>query len=661
MVDGEGGHTASIKRLMLSIQLKKTARLKRLVFIIADAGVLTISFAVAIGLVARNVDGFGFKGVGLLFYGLLLLSIKIPIFYLLGLYRFTWVFYSIRDTLVALRTCIVATLAFAMGCFVLDKKGIFPGVITGPVLVLDGIFVFLGVVLLRMSKRIYFSLWQPNTGGRKRLLIIGAGVAGEQVVRSLHQTRKNPYQIVGFIDDSPSKHRCIIHGVEVLGTRRDLPRLIKENRVEVVLVAIPSADSSVIRETVIWARHAGVQDVRTLPAYSEILNRRVNFHDVREVGAEDVLGRQPIHLDTKHLAADFKGKRVLVTGAAGSIGSELCRQVSRFDLAGLMMLDHEETGLFHLRVEMQAIASIPMETAVADIRDHAQMKTLFHKYRPHLVLHAAAYKHVGMMERQPEEAVKNNVYGTLNLGEIACETGVDRFVLISTDKAVNPRGMMGVTKRVAEMIGQYLNRRGPTRFVAVRFGNVLGSRGSVLPIFREQLKRGGPLTVTHPEMQRYFMIPSEAALLVLQSAVLGHGGEVLVLDMGHPVKILDLAKEVIRLANLEPDVDIPIVFTGALPEEKLHEDILTAEEGTVATTNDRIFRSKFSDIENPELFRQNLGRLVVEAKEGNLPAILETLQSLVPTYKPSLTLLSMATSFPAASVLKELESLPDSN
>lgn len=415
------------------------------------------------------------------------------------------------------------------------------------------------------------------------------------------------------------------------------------------MIAMPSAPSRTIRETVELGRRAGLKQIKILPGIYAIVTGHVRLADIREVQVEDLLGREPVRIDVREIESYLKDKKVLVTGASGSIGMELCRQIMRFGPKRLIALDQDETGLFNLGFtildfgfeSMRSIArgSDPeirgprMVPIVGDVRDRAKIERVFEENRPDVVFHAAAYKHVPMMELHPDEAVKNNVFGTLVVAEAARRWGSEKFVFISTDKAVNPRSVMGATKRVAEMLVQSLNGRGRTKFVAVRFGNVLDSRGNVISVFREQIRRGGPVTVTHEDMRRYFMMASEAVLLVLQAGVMGEGGEVFVLDMGEPVNIMDLAKEMIRLSGYEPDKDIPIVITGPRPGEKISEELLGSEEGTMATKHEKIFVARMKDRVSEEMLRMGLKKLKDAAERNDRGEILGLLKELVPTYE----------------------------
>lgn len=422
----------------------------------------------------------------------------------------------------------------------------------------------------------------------KRLLIIGAGDAGALALREVQ--RSTDWQVVGFIDDDPKKHGQVVGGVRVFGGRESISDVVKTKEVDEILIAMPSASRHTMRELFAAAQKTG-RPVRTLPAVYELINGRVTVNQIREVQIEDLLGREPVKTDLRSIAAYLSGRTVLVTGAGGSIGSELCRQIARFRPGLLVLLGHGENSIFLIEGELRrTYPQLPLQAVIADIRDGAKIQRLFTDFRPAVVFHAAAHKHVPLMEINPDEAVSNNVFGTLNLVEGADRVGVERFVMISTDKAVRPVNAMGCSKRVAEMIVQRANAHSKTRFVAVRFGNVLGSRGSVIPIFKRQIAAGGPVTVTHPEMRRYFMTIPEAVQLVIQAGALGEGGEIFLLNMGEPVRILDLARDMIRLSGLEPDVDIPVVFIGPRPGEKLFEELATKGEDVMPTRHPKIVK-----------------------------------------------------------------------
>ncbi|OGZ73001.1 MAG: hypothetical protein A3A98_03055, partial [Candidatus Staskawiczbacteria bacterium RIFCSPLOWO2_01_FULL_40_39] len=467
---------------------------------------------------------------------------------------------------------------------------------------------------------------------KERTLIVGAGDAGEQILRNMLSSAKNNYYPVGFVDDSNIKQGVKIHGLKVLGKISDLPRIIVNSEIRQLIIALPSASNKVIKQAVELGRSAGLKKIKIAPPMNEIIRGEVSLKNLKDVGVEDLLGRDPVGLDKKQIENFIKDNVVLITGAAGSIGSELTRQVAKFRPSKLVLLDQDETGIFAIAKEMQdKFPMLQMPSLIADIRDKEKMDAVFKEFHPQIVFHAAAYKHVPLMELQPDEAVKNNVFGTEILADISAEHGVEKFIFISTDKAVNPTSVMGATKRAGEMICQEHNQAGGAKFISVRFGNVLNSRGSVIPIFREQIRKGGPVEVTDPEMKRYFMLTSEACLLVMQAGAMGQGGEVFVLDMGKPVKILDLAREMIKLSGFEPDKDIAIVFVGIRPGEKLFEEILTAEEGTVVTENQKIFMAKLSQINVGE-FAEKLEKLKESAVKNNKEEIIKNLKDIIPSF-----------------------------
>ncbi|OGZ73515.1 MAG: hypothetical protein A3A98_03680, partial [Candidatus Staskawiczbacteria bacterium RIFCSPLOWO2_01_FULL_40_39] len=423
-----------------------------------------------------------------------------------------------------------------------------------------------------------------------------------------------------------------IHGLKVLGKISDLPKIIAKSEVKQLIIALPSANNKVIKQAVELGRSAGLRKIKIAPPMHEIIRGEVSLKNLKDVGVEDLLGRDPVGLDKKQIENFINDNIILITGAAGSIGAELARQVAKFKPSKLVLLDQDETGIFTIAKEMQdKFPMLEISLFVADIRDKEKVDAIFKEFHPQIVFHAAAYKHVPLMELQPDEAVKNNIFGTEILADMSVEYGVEKFIFISTDKAVNPTSVMGATKRVGEMICQKHNQADGTKFISVRFGNVLNSRGSVIPTFREQIRKGGPVEVTDPEMKRYFMLTSEACLLVMQAGAMGQGGEVFVLDMGKPVKILDLAKEMIRLSGFEPDKDIAIVFVGIRPGEKLFEEILTAEEGTLVTQNQKIFMAKLSLINVGE-FAEKLERLKESAIRNNKEEIIKNLKQMISSF-----------------------------
>ena len=484
----------------------------------------------------------------------------------------------------------------------------------------------------RMSK--YEKINKNQDNKANNLLIIGAGMGAREIIIAIKNNMRDKYNIVGIIDDDISKINHYILGVKVLGTRYDIPKIAKEKSVDLIFFAINKIDAISRRKILEICQETGVK-TRVLPTTEEVITKQGAMNSLRDVQIEDLLGREPVHLDNKNINSLIKNKTVLVTGGGGSIGSELCRQIVKYDPKRLVILDIYENNLYDIEMELRAeYPKLNLEAIVASVRDKARLNNVFETYKPEIVFHAAAHKHVPLMEKSPLEAIKNNVFGTYNVVNCADEYGVEKFVLISTDKAVNPTNIMGASKRVCEMIVQAKNKVSKTEYAAVRFGNVLGSNGSVIPLFKKQIERGGPVTVTHKEITRFFMTIPEAVQLILQAVTYAKGGEIFVLDMGEPVKIYDLAVSLIKLLGYEPNVDIPIEITGLRPGEKLYEEILMSEEGLTSTKHDKIFISKPMHMEMTELEEKLniLKELEYNEKYSN-ENIKNVMKEVVPTYR----------------------------
>ncbi|GAB5534171.1 MAG: nucleoside-diphosphate sugar epimerase/dehydratase [Rubricoccaceae bacterium] len=498
-------------------------------------------------------------------------------------------------------------------------------------------------LLLMSSARVAARVFYERRGiGRarrvkaeRRVLIVGAGEAGTLVAREMRRHATAGRQPVGFLDDDPVKRRQRFGGLPVLGRVQDMAEVVEANDVDEVLIAIPSASGRLIRTIVERATAARVSH-RTIPGMFELVNGTVSLAQTRDVNIHDLLGRDPIRLDTEVIQDQIRSRRILVTGAGGSIGSEIVRQLAVFGPSQIVLLGRGENSVYLIHREMKRRwPEIDTPSVICDVRDRASLKAVFDRFQPELVYHAAAHKHVPLMEANPEQAVFNNVMGTRNVAELARDAGVTRLVNISTDKAVNPTSVMGTSKRVAEYVVESASRTcGPDQaFVSVRFGNVLGSRGSVVPLFKSQIERGGPVTVTHPEMIRYFMTIPEASQLVLQAGAQGSNGQVYVLDMGEPVKIVDLARDLILLSGLEPGVDIQIEFSGTRPGEKLFEELLTAEEGTEPSPHEKIFVARKACAD--ESLELEVERLIEAARGRDGSAIREAFRRIVPSYTPT--------------------------
>ncbi len=470
---------------------------------------------------------------------------------------------------------------------------------------------------------------------RKNLLIIGAGEAANEIIKTVKNTMKGYYNIVGLIDDNPNKMNYAISGIKILGNRDDIAEICKQYKVDVIFFSISNIDNKNKKEILNICQETGVK-IRVLPSVADIIKNKSLLQNLRDVEIEDLLGREPITLANENIGELIKGKSILVTGGGGSIGSELCRQIAKFNPSRLIIFDIYENNLYNIEMELKQNhydEKFEIVAIVGSVRDKKRLEQVFKKYNPYLVFHAAAHKHVPLMEVSPLEA-KNNVFGTYNVANYADKYSVKRFILISTDKAVNPTNIMGATKRMCEMIIQAFNQKSKTEFAAVRFGNVLGSNGSVLPLFKKQISAGGPVTVTHKEITRFFMTIPEAVSLVLQAMSYAKGGEIFVLDMGEPVKIYDLAVSLIKLSGLEPNVDIPIEITGLRPGEKLYEELLMSEEGLQTTAHNKIFIGKPSDITYEQMLKK-LGKLeeIIQNENISVNKIKDTMKQVVPTYK----------------------------
>ncbi|MCK8825886.1 polysaccharide biosynthesis protein [Fuchsiella alkaliacetigena] len=565
------------------------------------------------------------------FYYLLLISvIGILALYFLKVYNKIWKYVSITELKIIIQASLLINLLFTVIVFL-------GGIPLARSIVVINFFIqvcFLGGIrfAFRISKNYYINYLNSNQN-KDNVLMVGAGDAAEAIIR---ETDKYPLkkEIIGLVDDDPHKHGLEIHNRKVLGDRYAIPGIIESYDIKEVIIAIPSVRGKVIKEIYNLSNQEGVK-VSILPALDEILTKNVSLSQIREVRVEDLLGRDQVDLNIEDICSYLKDKTVLVTGGGGSIGSELCRQIARFEPQQLLILDIYENNTYFLELELKekypALEIVPI---IASIRDQAKLKQIFIKHRPDVVFHAAAHKHVPLMESNPREAVKNNILGTEKVARAADEFGTERFVLISTDKAVNPTNVMGATKRVAEMLIQAVNKESQTKFMAVRFGNVLGSHGSVIPLFKKQIKAGGPVTVTHEEVERYFMTIPEASQLVIEAGALGQGGEVFLLDMGQPVKIIDLARDLIELSGLEVGEDIEIEITGLRPGEKMYEELLTEKEDNLATEHERIFKAQLEKIDT-ELLYQNIDKLKKLIELSNSAAIIKCLVKLVGTYEPN--------------------------
>jgi FlaA1/EpsC-like NDP-sugar epimerase len=572
------------------------------------------------------------------------LLVKLTVFGLLKQYRGWWRYVGISDLIAIARAALISAVIIVVawyGCMqagpIRERIGQNEYLreltfVAQPLFIFDMFATVLLLGGLRMLIRLYHEEFRTvETGRLKRFLIIGAGNAGEALLREMHRMPVGQYHVTGFIDDDLAKQATTIHGLPILGTVDQLPRVCQDHSIEEVAIAMPSATQKELRRVIQVCEGLKVR-FRTVPSLTDIASGRYRVSQIRDVDIEDLLGREVVQLDLAAIEAFLKDKVVLVTGAGGSIGSEMCRQICRFAPKRLLLLEQAENPLFDIERELRnRFPTVSLEAVICDVTDRPRVERVFEKYRPEVVIHAAAHKHVPLMEINPGEAIKNNVIGTQVMADAASQFGTANFVLISTDKAVNPTSIMGSSKRIAEMYVQDLNTTSRTHFVTVRFGNVLGSTGSVIPVFKSQIARGGPVTVTHPEMRRYFMTIPEASQLVLQAATMGKGGEIFVLDMGEPVKIVDLARVLITLSGFRPGEDIEIVFTGPRRGEKLFEELSIKGEDMVPTQHPKIAVWRNIPVDRQKL-REGIEHLVRSADTQNCEQILKHIRDLVPEY-----------------------------
>lgn len=606
--------------------------------VFADALILAVAFGLAFMIRFEGSIPAYFEQSFYLFLPIMLAG-KLALLGIAGRYRAPWRFVNLDES-VRLFNClagITVLIFFAMQ--LRDSLPVNIALVPTGVLVLDLVLAFFGLVSIRAITRLASESNErrqvtATTLARVPTLLFGAGRAGALVAKEILARPDSGIQLVGFLDDDEHLSGMQVEGLPVLGTTATLIDVAKHYSIRQVIITIASAQEKTVPRIARLCEATGLK-TKIIPPLHEIAEGKINLSKIREVSIEDLLRRTPVQLDNTEVERIVRGRTVMVTGAGGSIGSELCRIIVRLRPSTLILVEQAENSLFHIHLELvQAHPTLRIVPCIADICDEQRMEAIFNEHRPSLVLHAAAHKHVPMMEWNPGEAIKNNVTGTRMLATLADAWDVERFVMISTDKAVNPTSVMGVSKRVAELYVQSLAQKSDTRFMIVRFGNVLGSAGSVIPIFQKQILKGGPVTVTHPEMKRYFMTIPEACQLVLQAGAMGTGGELFVLDMGEPVKIVDLARDLIRLSGFTPDDEIEIRFTGLRPGEKLFEELSLNDEDLLKTTHPRIFIGK---VKAPALhwISDEIDLLNDIAIDGEPREVVEKLKSIVPEYKPT--------------------------
>lgn len=610
--------------------MKVLGKWKKPILILSDAVLINLAYILALYF-RYNYTSFKFYSSDYKEIAIIVTVIYIACFYLFKLYESLWSYASVDEFMLAIGGCLAANIvtiafirivghAFAYGVSIIACA-----------------FSILFILGFRMSFRVFdrfSSIMNCNVSknDRNRVMIIGAGAAAAMVIKEMKSSYQSNYTPIAVIDDEPYKKGKNILGVKVLGNRKDIMSIVKSKDIETILIAIPTINDEDKQQILEICKKTKCK-IEIIPGMYEIINGKVSLSQIRKVDIEDLLGRKAVVLDTEGIASYIQNKTILVTGGGGSIGSELCRQIIKFAPKQLIVFDIYENNAYDLQIELKyKYPKLDLKVLIGSVRDKKRLEDVFTKYSPDIVFHAAAHKHVPLMEESPMEAIKNNVFGTYNVADCAHRHNVERFVMISTDKAVNPTNVMGATKRMCEMIIQSMDKISKTHFVAVRFGNVLGSNGSVIPLFKNQIAHGGPVTLTNKYITRFFMTIPEAAQLVLQSGAYAQGGEIFVLDMGKPVKIYDLAWDLIKLSGFEPNKDIKIEVTGLRPGEKLYEELLMSEEGLTNTKHAKIFIGKptFSDL---EVMKDRMKELSAIIAANDVDALTSKIKDIVPTYK----------------------------
>ena len=602
-------------------------KLKSILLVIADIILINVAYLVSFYIRLGTVYNEIYNDIYVAYLPLILLS-YVGLLAMFKMYRGIWKIAGIDEVIYGATACFLAgVINFVVSEFMPFRV---PRVVT----ILSCFFITVFILTYRLSYRFIrrISVYGNVFNGKgERALIVGAGACGQLLIEEI---RKNPsvnYNIVGLIDDNPNKRHTYLKGIKVLGNRNEILEVVKNLKVNTIFIAIPSMKPEEKSKLLEICKEAKAK-VKIVPSFYESIDNAIDLKQIRDVDLKDLLGREEIHLDKNGISDYLTNKVVLVTGGGGSIGSELCRQIATFNPKKLLILDIYENNAYDLQNELnRKVPELDKEVLIASVRDKIRLEEIFEEYKPNVIFHAAAHKHVPLMEVNPQEAIKNNVVGTLNVAECADKYRCDKFVLISTDKAVNPTNVMGATKRLCEMIVQAINVRSKTDFVAVRFGNVLGSNGSVIPLFQKQISEGGPVTLTHKDIVRYFMLIPEAAQLVLQAGAYAKGGEIFVLDMGKPVKIYDLAVNLIKLSGFEPFKDIDIKITGLRPGEKLYEELLMDEEGLEETGHKKIFIGKPAKFDLDNL-KSEINEINEIAKVGDTNLLRIKLKEIVPTY-----------------------------
>ncbi|EJT6165254.1 polysaccharide biosynthesis protein [Clostridium perfringens] len=615
--------------------MEKEGKVKALFLMSLDTLIIVNSYILAF-IIRFNFDFIMDKRNELILFLPVIVIIYLMMLSIFKMYKSIWTIVGIDEVAFGLIACLIATGIILITSTIISSI-YYIDYIT---VLLAGLFIMIFTIGIRVSFRIYrrmishgrVLLNSSNISNLEKILIIGAGSCGQLIIEEVRKQNPIKQKVIGVIDDNPSKIGTYLRGIKILGNRNKIIAISEEKNVDLILIAMPSVDGKVKKEIIEICQSTRAK-VKIIPGMYELIGGKVSLNRMRDIDLRDLLGREEVILDKQGIKDYIENKVVMVTGGGGSIGSELCRQIAKFSPKLLLILDIYENNAYELENEIISnFKNLKEKVLIASVREEKRLENIFNEYKPQVIFHAAAHKHVPLMERNPEEAIKNNVIGTLNVAECAHKYGAERFVLISTDKAVNPTNVMGASKRMCEMIIQAIDKNSNTEFVAVRFGNVLGSNGSVIPLFKKQIAKGGPVTLTHKKITRYFMLIPEAAQLVLQAGAYAKGGEIFVLDMGNPVLIYDLAKDLIKLSGFEPEIDIKIEITGLRPGEKLYEELLMDEEGLRKTSHEKIFIAKPGEYDF-EMLKLGVNALKKIADLGDVETLKTALQFIVKTYK----------------------------
>ncbi|MDK0690948.1 nucleoside-diphosphate sugar epimerase/dehydratase [Clostridium perfringens] len=615
--------------------MEKEGKVKALFLMSLDTLIIVNSYILAF-IIRFNFDFIMDKRNELILFLPVIVIIYLIMLSIFKMYKSIWTIVGIDEVAFGLIACLIATGIILITSTIISSI-YYIDYIT---VLLAGLFIMIFTIGIRVSFRIYrrmishgrVLLNSSNISNLEKILIIGAGSCGQLIIEEIRKQNPIKQKVIGVIDDNPSKIGTYLRGIKILGNRNKIIAISEEKNIDLILIAMPSVDGKTKKEIIEICQNTRAK-IKIIPGMYELIDGKVSLSRMRDIDLRDLLGREEVILDKQGIKDYIENKVVMVTGGGGSIGSELCRQIAKFSPKLLLILDIYENNAYELENELISnFKNLKEKVLIASVREEKRLENIFNEYKPQVIFHAAAHKHVPLMERNPEEAIKNNVIGTLNVAECAHKYGAERFVLISTDKAVNPTNVMGASKRMCEMIIQAIDKNSNTEFVAVRFGNVLGSNGSVIPLFKKQIAKGGPVTLTHKKITRYFMLIPEAAQLVLQAGAYAKGGEIFVLDMGNPVLIYDLAKDLIKLSGFEPEVDIKIEITGLRPGEKLYEELLMDEEGLRKTSHEKIFIAKPGEYDF-EMLKLGVNALKKIADLGDGETLKTALQFIVKTYK----------------------------